>query len=331
MPSRLGPIADRALQDGRIDTNEATELQAEAKADKKLTPEEKTELTGLLQRTVDQFEPAARAQLETFVNTTPTLRDLPDPSVLTKDATSLTYSAIEGSQLFVDGISYDDVVQGSIANCYMVGAFSALAYANPDTIKDAIKDNGDGTYTVRFFEQRQWGQPMVPVEVTVDGDVATMSAGGSSKYAKNRDQKEIWVPVLEKAYAQWKGGFEAIGNGGYAGEVMTALTGRQGNSSTISYSNPDQLFASIQANASTSHPMAAGTHGKDSGVDYNGTGVYAWHVYTVLGASEENGTKYVELRNPWGRTEPGSDGKDDGIFKMELTQFMKLYSSLFVN
>ena len=39
----------------------------------------------------------------------------------------------------------------------------------------------------------------------------------------------------------------------------------------------------------------------------------AWHVYTVLGVGEENGQRYVHLRNPWGNTEPGRDGKCDGV------------------
>jgi hypothetical protein len=56
--------------------------------------------------------------------------------------------------------------------------------------------------------------------------------------------------------------------------------------------------------------------------------VYAWHVYTVLGAVEEGGAKYVQLRNPWGSSEPGADGKNDGIFKMKLEDFTKLYQGV---
>ena len=204
--------------------------------------------------------------------------------------------------------------------------FSAVAQANPDAIKNAIKENGDGTYTVRFFE-KQYGTTMKPVEIKIDGDLPQTSMG-SARYGKSRDGSELWVGLLEKAYAQWKGGYEAIGNGGYPGEVITALTGKSTSYSSNKYTDANVLFTNIQKGATNHRAMTAPTHGKDSGVDYNGTGVYAWHVYTVLGAVEENGAKFVELRNPWGNTEPGSDGKNDGIFKMKLDDFSRLYQGV---
>ncbi|MFN7135223.1 MAG: C2 family cysteine protease, partial [Myxococcales bacterium] len=262
----------------------------------------------------------------------PANTDISDPTVLTKHE-GTTWGKVEGGRLFVDGVSYDDVVQGSIANCYMVAAFSSVAQADPKLIENAMKDNGDGTYTVRFYEKSGYST-MKPVYVTVDGDLPT-NGTQSSRYAKGRDGKELWVGLLEKAYAQWKGGYEAIGNGGISGDVMTALTGKNYGYTSTSYSTPEQVFSRIQQGAAAKRPMAAGTHGKDDGVDYTGTGVYAWHAYTVLGAVEENGVKYVQLRNPWGKSEHNpdgvSDGKDDGIFKMKVEDFMKLYSGLTVS
>jgi hypothetical protein len=45
----------------------------------------------------------------------------------------------------------------------------------------------------------------------------------------------------------------------------------------------------------------------------------------VLGTSEHDGDKFVQLRNPWGNTEPGKDGKNDGIFELKLADFVKYY------
>ena len=329
MPSAIGQRLLTALSDRRVSSQEVSELLTAAKAEKKFTPELKAELEGLLRQNSSAFEPAARAELRRFLDATPVKRDLADPKVLDKHSTSVSWNpvAADGS-LYVDGISYDDVVQGSIANCYMVSAFSSLAQANPDTIKNAITDNRDGTYSVRFFEKDAYGR-YKPVTVTVDSDIAT-DFGISNKYAKARDGKEQWVTVLEKAYAQWKGGYEAIGNGGRAGEVFEALTGRGYTWSSTKYTPADRLYQSISTALAAHRPVTAGTYGKDSGVDYTGTGVYAWHAYTVLGASEEQGTRYIQLRNPWGNTEPGSDGKNDGIFKMKLDDFMKLYGTVYL-
>ncbi|PZR17622.1 MAG: hypothetical protein DI536_04735 [Archangium gephyra] len=341
MPSKITESISRALRDNRVSISEMGSLIREAKS-QPLTAETKAELTNLLNLHADKFGSTAARDLRTYLSTanitgttttptTPTVTPPPtpaitnpsiaDPAVLTKHTTDTTWKPVEGGKLFVDGVSYDDVVQGSIGDCYLVSALSAVAQTNPKAIENAIKDNGDGTYTVRFYEKNSTKQ----VEIKIDGDVA-QSATGSQRYGKSRDSKELWVGLIEKAYAQWKGGYEAIGNGGYPGEVIQALTGRSTSYSSNSYA--DSTFAKIQRGGQNGKPMTAVTYGKDSGVDYNGTGVYAWHAYTVLGATEEAGQKYVQLRNPWGSSEHGNDGKNDGIFKMKLEDFSRLYQGV---
>ena len=142
------------------------------------------------------------------------------------------------------------------------------------------------------------------------------------------DSKEVWVGLLEKAYAQWKGGYDKVGNGGYPGEVISALTGTSTTYSSNKYTDANVLFTNIQKGAANHKAMTSPTFGEDSAVKYDGTGVHAWHVYTVLGAVEEGGARFVQLRNPWGSNEPGNDGKDDGIFKMKLEDFTKLYQGV---
>lgn len=325
--SRLGERITTALQDRKITSQDVSDLISTAKAEKKFTPELKAELTSLLSAHGDKFDSSAKAQLNQFLATTTATRDLADPSVLTKHTTSVAWNPVApGGKLYVDDVNYDDVVQGSIANCYMVSAFSAIAQQNPKAIKDAIKDNGDGTFSVRFFEKSGYG--FKAVTVTVDSDIAADAGASKSKYGKAREGGEQWVSVLEKAYAQWKGGFETIGNGGHSTEVFEALTGKRSTWENTTGANTDRLFKTISTNVAAHKPMTAGTFGEDSGVNYTGTGVYAWHAYTLLGASEENGQKYVQLRNPWGSHEPGADGKNDGIFKMKMEDFVKLYSTV---
>ena len=326
MPTKIGERISTALLDARISQQDVSELIDTAKAEKKFTPELKAELSALISQHSDKFELSAKGALESFLATTSTTRDLADPTVLTKHSTSVAWNPVgSGGSLYVDGISYDDVIQGSIANCYMVSAYSSLAQQNPEAIKNAIKDNGDGTFDVRFFEKR--GGRYAPVTVKVDSDIP-VELGTTAKYGKARDTKEAWVTVLEKAYAQWKGGYETIGNGGNAGTVFEALTGKPPNWTSTTSATPDQLHSQLTTALARHKPITAGTHGKDSGVDYTGTGVYAWHAYSLIGTSTENGEKFVQLRNPWGRSEHGTDGKDDGIFKMKMGDFMRLYKSI---
>ena len=328
MPTAISPSIARALRDTKISNSEVTNLISEAKRNP--TAEVKAELQALLQTHGDKFSNGGKKDLQRFLGSNiinpptpqpppppPTPKDLADPTVLTKHTTDTTWKPVTDGKLVVDSISFDDVVQGSIGDCYLAASLSALAHANPDLIKNAIKDNGDNTYTVRLYENGR------EVKVTVDGDLA-QGAAGNTRYAKSRTGNELWVGLMEKAFAQWKGGYEAIGNGGTAGSVISAVTGKSASWTTTA-SNLNAVYEQVKTGTANHKPMAAPTHGTTSGVDYNGTGVYANHMYPVLGATEEAGQKYIQLRNPWGRSEHGSDGKDDGIFKMKLEDFGKLY------
>ncbi|MGC4121343.1 MAG: C2 family cysteine protease [Myxococcales bacterium] len=343
MTTRIGQQINKALLDSKITKTEVDSLIKEAKANGTVSANEKKELTSFLKSAGDKFDADAKSALASFLGvsvptttpttpTTSTTNPIPlanDPAVLDKHSSSVKWTKVDGGQLFKDGVSYDDVMQGQIGDCYFVGAISSVAHEDPKAIENAIKDNGDGSYTVRFFSKGVDGK-MKPNYVRVDGDIPA-GWSGNSTYAKSRDSKELWVTLLEKAYASWKGGYEKIGNGGYPTEVMTAITGNSSSYYATKSNTKDQLFELIQLGSEMKTPMTALTYGEDMKDMYNGTGVYAWHNYSVLGASVENGVKYVQLRNPWGSSEPGSDGKNDGIFKMKLDDFAKLYMGLNVN
>jgi hypothetical protein len=265
------------------------------------------------------------------------LVDLPDPTVLKSDLNSNGEPRYKLERftgpLFIDGPSKEDIKQGAIGNCYFPSAMGSLAGTHPEVIQDMIKDNGDGTYTVRFYQNSYYGRPRAK-EVTVDGDLFVRSYGGpvygsSLGGSTKSDQMELWYPLIEKAYAQFKGGsYENIGNGGSAGDVMSAVLGGSPNYRSISSASPDRIYNLVKEAEDNKWPMAAGTYGKDRAELYTNSGIYAWHSYTVFGAEEVDGKRYIKLRNPWGQSEPGYDGKNDCIFRLPLEDFMKLYSGI---
>lgn len=261
--------------------------------------------------------------------------NLPDPDVLKDDKTAdgkpkFGVTRFTGP-LFIDGPKPGDVRQGAIGDCYFPAALASIAHSDPSAIEDMIKDNGDGTYTVRFYES-SYGSSGRPVEVKVDGDLYARSFGGpvyggSLGTGTQPDKMELWFPLVEKAYAQWKGSYEAIGNGGISGKVMSEVMGAPNGYESIGRHNADRVWDSIKRGGEAGHPMTAGTYGSNEADKYTNTGVYANHAYSVLGAVEENGSKYVLLRNPWGQSEGGNDGKNDGFFRLELSEFVNLYQS----
>ncbi len=264
--------------------------------------------------------------------------NLPDPAMhkdeLNADGTPKFKLERFSGPLFIDEPKADDVRQGAIGNCYFPAAMAAVAYARPDIIKNMIKDNGDGTYTVKFTPS-SYGGTGRPVEIKVDGDLYARSYGGpiyggSLGGSTAPDKMELWFPLIEKAYAQWKGSYDTIGNGGVAGTVMSEVMGKGYKYENITSSNKDRIYEMIKTAAANKQPMAAGTYGTEDAAKYTNTGVYAHHAYSVMGVEEENGTKYVKVRNPWGQSEHGSDGKNDGFFRIELSKFAELYRAVHI-
>ncbi|MGV3625967.1 MAG: C2 family cysteine protease [Archangium sp.] len=264
--------------------------------------------------------------------------DLPDPKLhkddLNADGTPKFKTERFTGPLFIDGPSAADVRQGAIGNCYFPAALASVAAMNPDVIRNMIKDNGDGTYTVKFNTANSYSGGR-PVEVKVDGDLYVRSFGGplyggSLGGSTAKDKMETWYPLIEKAYAQWKGSYDTIGNGGVAGQVMAEVMGRPYSYENLSAANADRMFERIKTAAAAGKPMAAGTYGTDQSARYTNTGVYANHAYSVLGVEEKNGEKFVKLRNPWGQSEYGHDGKNDGFFTMPLAKFAELYRAVHI-
>ncbi|MFT3706257.1 MAG: C2 family cysteine protease [Archangium sp.] len=232
----------------------------------------------------------------------------------------------------IDGaIEPGDVQQGQLGDCYFPSAIAALAKADPNVLKNAIKDNGDGTYTVTFKERDWMSGKVKDVPVKVDGDLYVRSWGGPlyghSANSGEPTKMEMWFPVLEKAYAQWKGSYDAIGNGGSSADVFEAFTGAEGRSINAA-GNADNVWNTITKAIDAHKPVSAGTHDDGGPVNYANTGVYGDHSYSVLGYEKSGNERYVVLRNPWGESEPSGNGANDGVFKLKLAEFQKLYDNV---
>lgn len=111
------------------------------------------------------------------------------------------YRYIQGA-LFVNGPSYNDVRQGQLGDCYLLTAIQGIAFNNPQSIRNMFIDNGDNTWTVKFFLNNNQVN-----YVTVDRFLPT-DRNGFSRFASfngqaNNPSNELWVGLVEKAYAQW--------------------------------------------------------------------------------------------------------------------------------
>lgn len=183
--------------------------------------------------------------------------DLPGASTAGDSATGAaksvvaTYAKSSGA-LFVDGITVADVNQGTAGDCYLIAAMGGLAATKPTALQSLFVENAAvgevRTWGVRLFDangKAHWVtvNDMLPVP---EAGATTLAYAGSANKALNG---EIWVPLLEKAYAQANtlGILPRAESTGF--NTYAAIEGGQGDplgalvqSKVIAVSNPGTSF-----------------------------------------------------------------------------------------
>ncbi len=330
MPTRLSQLIRRAAADGRVEPSEAQALVDEAlKVEGRLPAEDRRSLLALLESS--RFEPHALAKLQAVLGVTGGRVDLPDPAPMKADA-PVQYRDVIGGQLFVDGLHYDDVVQGSAGDCYFLSSVMSVAVSTPALLEEAIRQNPDGTYTVRFFQKVKGNREPQPVYETVDGQLAHGEDGVT--YATSRTATELWPALFEKAFAQRHGGYHHIGEGGVAEKALFALTGRKSTwFDRVASVDAEELWRTLSVAAESKRPMVTSTRDRDYKKRYADAGLQKQHSYALVRVLERNGERYVQLRDPhageleWGH---GADGKADGNFEMTYAEWRKQFADLFI-
>ncbi len=130
-----------------------------------------------------------------------------DPSMSDPNAArnQYRYAPIDGVLFRSSGPSLADIRQGSIGDCYFLASLGAVAQTHPQAIRDMITDNGDGTFTVRFFIEGAPAYVTVDRMLPVDGNNVLVYSGAgraATLPAVLHSSNPIWPHLIEKAYAQ---------------------------------------------------------------------------------------------------------------------------------
>ncbi len=236
--------------------------------------------------------------------------------------TSLVYKSVAGS-LFPHTPSHADEYQGQLGDCYFISALGTLADSNPAAVQNMFLDNGDGTFTVRFYSGTygtiyNYGDGSISAGfndnvgivdyVTVDRMLPTSTSGilayadyGAS-YANANNA--LWIPLAEKAYAQWnqtgkagRDGTNAYASiqGGWMATVDAQVLGHNATDYLMPTTNEQVAINALAAKKA----VTIGTL-QWSGTQY---GLYASHAYAIVGYSASTDT--FTLYNPWGSNQPG--------------------------
>jgi hypothetical protein len=248
--------------------------------------------------------------------------DLP---VLTSN--SLTYATASGS-LFPVTPSHNDEFQGQLGDCYFISSLGTIADQNPQAVKNMFIDNGDGTFTVRFYTG-SYGAFYNADGTVSDGftsgtgtaDYVTVNrsvvvyanSGGVMAYSDygqltTNTSNAIWIPLAEKAYAQWnqtgkegRDGTNKYGSieGGWMATVDAQVLGHNATDYNVTNSTKQAMINALAAHES----VTIGTIGSSASDDSLPYGLYGSHAYAVIGYNQS--ADVFTLYNPWGMDQPG--------------------------
>lgn len=206
-------------------------------------------------------------------------------------------------ELFEDSISINDIIQGNIANCYLMSIIASMGrwqYLIED-IFCSKKTNLDGFYQIFYYEKT--GEKKI---IFVDHYLPCFV----NRYGRPREPlgskphgQEIWVAIIEKAFAKYEGGYANIFFGRIIDELYW-LTGSYCQNLDLTHKHSwNNLKIVIQREHVVCCTSKASS--KEGALDSDRTqnNIVTSHAYSILNADEYKGLKLLTLRNPYGETE----------------------------
>eukprot|EP00929_Paragymnodinium_shiwhaense_P075134 TRINITY_DN38414_c0_g1_i1.p1 TRINITY_DN38414_c0_g1~~TRINITY_DN38414_c0_g1_i1.p1 ORF type:complete len:894 (-),score=162.22 TRINITY_DN38414_c0_g1_i1:266-2947(-) len=240
-------------------------------------------------------------------------------------ATARQYARCVEWRVFQNDPSPTDISQGGLGNCWFCGSLAAVA-EKPQLIHrlfvDPFSNKGDlsprGVYLVRLCDGGEWRYEVM------DG-LFPCSRHRMLAFSGAR-RNQLWVPLIEKAYAKLRGNYEAV-EGGTPAEGLRLFTGwpsivqelqaaatSRGRSddqaqafrmqAVCPYVDEDLLWTRL-VSAFDSQLIICGSCGHVDGItdqQYRSAGLSPSHCYSIVRmATAGQGTiRILKLRNPWG-------------------------------
>jgi hypothetical protein len=220
----------------------------------------------------------------------------------------------------VNAIDPGDVNQGQLADCHLFAALAAVAgtQAGRALLRNAIVENknrnGDVvSYTVTLHANQPGRFGMATfrkVAVTVDGPYVV---GHAWPRLDGTLGGEIWPLVMEKAYAKYLGGYNALNRPRDPSVAMRLVTGRNANSTSLD--GPARWIspyreATAKADIANGKLVVLTTKGDFDGVTEpvaggvgqaaprHARGLIPGHAYFVKALEQHDGKTFLALGNP---------------------------------
>jgi Calpain family cysteine protease len=260
------------------------------------------------------------------------------PVAMSSDGkTTYNYKPVQG-QLFQNGITYTDINQNDLGDCYFLAGLAATALRTPDVLQNMFIANGDNTWTVRFYHDG------IADYVTVDNWLPTSANSNPAVVGKavfadwggnwsNNPNNELWVALAEKAYVQLNesgvigqdgtNSYQGI-SGGLGKMALSHITGRNTQNGHVNWGilNQNDDIGKIVSAWNTNQLVILSTKNDSNAVYSN---IASNHAYTMVGY---DGNTFL-LYNPWGIDggTPEGQSKKDGFILLNKKQLMANFST----
>jgi len=248
--------------------------------------------------------------------------------------------------IFTVKANIDNIKQGDINDCYFLTAVGALCN-HPDFfyrlfhIKGKTKEFAYGVY---LYLNGKWKL------VLVDDNFPYVAKNKIFKELSfsSTVQNDLWISLLEKAWAKVNGCYAKIGCGGYTYEAFDVLTEaytEHVNIREYRLNKEEELWNKMDSSFQRNYILTAETPNNEAIAKW---GLCPNHVYYLMNIYKVGEIKLVKLRTPWGSMEYTGDwsiydskwspdvktlcqfpkDEDNGTFYMSLKDFAKYFSNL---
>ncbi len=251
--------------------------------------------------------------------------------------------------LFAHEPMVNDIKQRMVSNCYMMAGTAGIINVDPALIKTCLKDEGDGHVVVRLYDidNAEEGEVPKPVYIRVKKTVPRIGSADALSAGT------LWMQMIEKAFAfygrnirgQHVRGYRSLWYGTGSEYIKRLLgVGPIDCKQNLDKNDQEALYEEFK-HIDTSKKVYSTGSGKKSG-----EGIQSGHAYTILGAEEINGIRYVRMRNPYSnhslhydekgeRSQTGvpfitfanSSDETYGQFRMKYDDFFKEYQVIYVS
>ncbi|KAJ8605867.1 hypothetical protein CTAYLR_000562 [Chrysophaeum taylorii] len=274
-------------------------------------------------------------------------------------AKKIEWKRLDGDRLalFQGGVDASDVCQGALGNCWLLSAVACLCEFD-GAVQHLFLDkqrNPRGKYRIRLYDVQASKWRVVAVDDRIP------HINGKPAFSQPHGD-ELWVLLLEKAFAKFCGNYAAIESGAvvWAFEAMTGdsvacykqqkngewehldMRPKEGSDDKRAVSlyhsgrvfTRDNMFELLCRYDGVEAVLGAGSRGEDHtltrGRDEKRGGIVPGHAYSIISAAERKGVKLLKLRNPWGSFEwdgKWSDGSSEWKDRPDVARAFHYYKA----